>query len=144
MPTREAVATALLAKIVATGAFAAHGRRARDPAAIGPGDSPACFLVISGEDFVRVAPNLPAKRRLKFAAFIYNDVGVAPNAIPETGLNVATEALEAALVPDNPATGFCTLGGLVFSAMLIGEARRAPAELTGKALAVVPIEVIVP
>ena len=143
MATREAVATALLAAVHAGGYFTVTGRRARDPAAVGPAQSPACFLVVSSEKIER-RPAAPAKRMLTFTAFVYNDVGAAPNAIPETALNNAMEALESALAPDNPATGLCTLGGLVFAVLIRGDVHRAPAELTGKALALVPIDVILP
>jgi hypothetical protein len=144
MATREAVLSALLARVQALNYFAATGRRARDPSAIGPSQSPACFLVVQAENFVRPKDNLPPIRTLTVWAFLYNDVGADPNAIPEEGLNLATEQLEVALAPDNPRTGLCTLGGLVFAALLKGKAERAPAELTGKALAIVPIEVILP
>jgi len=143
MATRETILAALLAAVQATGYFVSTGRRARDPAAIGPAQSPACFLVCSGETFKRPSPNLPAIRTLRVAAFLYNDVGANANAVPESALNAAVEALEAALAPDRP-NGYCTLGGLVTAAYLNGEEHRAPAEMTGKALAVVPIDVLMP
>jgi hypothetical protein len=144
MATREAILAALLAKVQGGGYFVTTGRRARDPSSIGPAQSPACFLVVANETFERKAPNLAAIRTLNVSAFIYNDIGAAPNVYPETALNNAMEALEAVLVPDDARTGFCTLGGLVYACYLKGQARRAPAELTGKALAIVPIEVIIP
>jgi hypothetical protein len=144
MATREEIATALLAAVQATAHFTTTGRRWRDPSTITPAQSPACFLVIAGEQFVRPSPNLAPVRTLNFSAFVYNDIGPNPNLYPETALNAALDALDAALAPDNARSGFCTLDGLVFAAYLKGEARRAPAELTGKALAIVPIEVILP
>ena len=143
MATREQVAAALLAAVQAGGYFTTTGRRASDPATIGPAQSPACFLVVSSEK-IENKPAGPSKRTLTFTAFVYNDVGAAPNAYPETALNNAMEALESALKNDNPASGLCTLGGLVFAVLIRGEVHRAPAELTGKALALVPIDVILP
>lgn len=144
MATREAIAEALLAKVRTQGFFAATGRRARDPATVGPAQSPACFLVISGERVVNAGGPSPPVRTLTFTAFVYNDIGALPNVFPETALNNAMEALEAALAPDDAVRRVCTLGGLVASALLRGEVHRAPAELTGKALALVPIDVILP
>jgi hypothetical protein len=140
--TREQALAALLAAVTAQGYFTTTGRRARDPSVIGPLLSPACFLVRSGETLERKSPNLVI-RTLHVSAFVYNDVGAAPNAIPETVLNNAMEALEAALAPAQPG-GLCTLGGLVYAAYLKGEVHTAPAELTGKALAIVPIEIVLP
>ncbi len=144
MATREQVAEALLAAVKAVGYFKQTGRRARAPAAIGPDQSPACFLVVSDEQIVAESPAKPPRRTLLFTAFVYNDIGADPNAYPETALNNAMEALERALAPDNDTLRACTLGGLVFAALLRGRVRRAPAELTGKALALVPIEVVIP
>ena len=144
MATREQVANALLAAVQATGFFTTTGRRARDPRTIGPEDSPACFLVISEEEIVAQPNANPSRRTLKFTAFVYNDIGNDPNAYPETALNAATDALEQALVADSDRTRTCTLGGLVFAALIRGQVRRAPAEITGKALALVPIEVVLP
>jgi hypothetical protein len=144
MATREQILDALLANIAAQNYFVLKSRRMSDPRKLGPDKTPACFLVVSSEEYVRPSPNLPPKRKLKVGAFIYNDVGPELNAIPEAALNNAMEVLEAAVAPDNARTQFCTLGGLVFAAYLNGEVRRAPAELTGKALAIAPIEIILP
>lgn len=144
MATREQIAAALLAAVKAQGYFVTTGRRARDPSTVGPSESPACFLVVSHEKIQSEPGARPPLRTLSFTAFVYNDIGVAPNAYPETALNAAMEALEAALAPDNPAAKTCTLGGLVYAALLRGDVHRAPAELTGKALALVPIDVILP
>ena len=141
--TREAIANALIAAIQARGFFTATGRRARDPSTITPALSPACFTVLSSEKIVRTIGS-PPKRILTFTAFIYNDIGNALNSYPETALNNAMEALEAAFAPDNASSNTCTLGGLVYAVLLRGDIHRAPAELTGKALALVPIDVILP
>ena len=144
MATREAVLSALLAAVEAQSFFATTGRRARDPSVIVPTLSPACFLVRSGETVRRNSPSAPRITTIHVSAFVYNDVGAEPNAIPETALNNAMEALEAALAIDNQAAQTCTLGGLVYAAFLRGEVHTAPAELTGKALAIVPIDIILP
>jgi hypothetical protein len=144
MATREQALVALLSAVKAQNYFVATGRRARDPTAITPALSPACFLVVSGERIRRETPAKPPIRTLLVSAFLYNDAGPDLNVIPETGLNGAMEALEAALAPDDAVRNACTLGGLVYAAYLNGEPRRAPAEITGKALAIAPIEIILP
>ena len=142
--TRESILAALLAAVQATGYFTSTGRRARDPASVGPAQSPACFLVRSGEEIRKDSGAKPAVRILKVHAFVYNDVGANANAVPETVLNNAMEALESALGVDNFSLGACTLGGLVRAAYLSGEVVTAPAELTGKAMQIVPIEIVIP
>ena len=142
--TREQALAALLAAVQARNYFVATGRRARDPSVIGPTLSPACFLVRSGETIVRASPSKPRVATIHVSAFVYGDVGPAANAIPETALNNAMEALEAALAIDDFARQTCTLGGLVYAAFLRGEVHTAPAELTGKAMAIVPIDIILP
>ena len=144
MATREAVMTALLAAIVGTGAFETTGRRNRGSNAIGPTQSPACFLFQDSERQERKSPMLPPKRILNISAVIINDVGQDPAAVPATLINAALEALDALFRPDNLASGRCTLGGLVESLMIDGEIVQAPGDQTGKALAVVPLQIILP
>ena len=144
MATREAILEALLAVIASSGDFALTGRRNRAPETIGPSLSPAVFLVKALESWRRPSPSLPPIRTMTAKAFFYNDVGNDPNAIPEDVINNALDALDALLQPDNPVTGRFTLGGLVYSCMISGEAKFSAGEITGKSLGVVPIEIILP
>ena len=94
------------------------------------------------EAFDRAAVSLPAKIILHVLAIIYVDVGTDENAVPDSVLNPLLDTLSASLVPDSPQTGRCTLNGLVQSVMIDGEIEKAPGDITGKGLAVVPIQII--
>jgi hypothetical protein len=143
MPAREAVLVALLDLLTTTGDFKLVSRRNRAPESIGPALSPALFLFERGETYHVVAPAMPTKRCLRVAACIYNDVGSDLNATPTSVINDALDALDAALKPD-PATGRTTLGGLVYSLKISGDTEGSPGDREGKAVAIVPIEIVLP
>jgi hypothetical protein len=144
--TREQIISALLQKFAASGAFKTVGRRNRDPNESVPLEQlPMVMLVKKSEKFERPSPNLPPKRTLNMVAFVYT--GVAPedeNAIPEAPLNDSMEAIDAALAPDDVMQNRCTLGGLVFSAMIDGESVVGQDANSGRSVQVVPISILIP
>lgn len=142
--TREQILEALLAVVASSGSFALKGRRNRAPETIGPSLSPAVFLVKAMETWKRPTPQLQPVRTMLVKAYFYNDVGGDLNAIPEAVINAALDALDALFEPDNPVTGRFTLGGLVYSCMIAGDAKFSAGEITGKSLGIVPIEIVIP
>lgn len=148
MAAREAIMTALLARLSVIQAegvsLKQYGRRLRDPEDVTGDARPALFLVEHSDEWERAAINLPAKRMLTAWALIYTDVGSNENAIPMTQINQFIEAVETALAPDDVIRGTCTLGGLVLSCLLKGTGIRASGDVTGKSLAALPIEIILP
>lgn len=144
MATREQAMTALLALLAATAQFVTIGRRNRDPESLSPAESPALFLVEHSENYDRKSRSLPAIRRLHVKAIFYNDSGDNTDVIPSTPINNALDSLDLALKPDSPMTGAFTLGGLVTSLMIDGEIEKAPGDVTGKSLAVVPLVIELP
>ena len=142
--TREQVMTALLGLISTSAEYKLVSRRNRAPETITPALSPALFLLEDAESYVRRSPSLPPIRTLTAKAVIYNNVGPNPNLIPTTVVNQALDALDALFVRDNASNGFCTLGGLVYSATIEGEIVKAPGDQTGVALAIVPIKLQLP
>lgn len=144
MATREQALAALLAVLSATADFKLVSRRNRSPESITADQSPALFLIETGESYVRPAPNQPPRRTLQVDAIFYNDVGSDPNAIPTAVINAALDALDTAMRPDNQLTGLFTIGGLVYSATIVGEVRKESGAKTGRAIAAAPIEIILP
>ena len=143
MASRESIMAALLAKLAPS--FVTATRRRQPPEKLTPALCPALFLIDLEGNALRPAPNLPPVRSLMALAILYNDVGGADmNVIPVTAINNALDALDAALASDNPSTGRCTLGGLVYSALIDGKTEIDPGDLTGKATAIVPIKIILP
>ena len=142
--TREAITQALLSKLSNTGVFVTVARRNRDPESIPTSATPALFLLGHSETAHRKAGNLPPIRTLHFRALIYTDAGQSETVIPDAILNPLLDGIETALAPDNLVSGFCTLGGLVYSVRIEGETIKAPGDVSGKGLAIVPIEVVIP
>jgi len=140
--TRESVAQALLAAIAPSSAgYALTGRRNINPEGM---PTPALMLLEYGEETHRPSIALPPVRSWHYRALIYVDAGGDETVIPAALLNPLLDAIDAALVPDDPVSGRSTLGGLVTSALVDGETVKSPGEMTGRALAIVPITVIVP
>ena len=140
---RETVYQKLLDVLTTTGDFKLVSRRNRAPEQIGPELSPALFLFEAGETYHEQAPGLPVKRCLQVLACFYNDVGSDLNACPTTAINNALDALDAILTV-SPATGPKTLGGLVYSLKQNGRTEGSPGDREGKAVAIVPLEIILP
>lgn len=145
--TREAAIEALFAALSGAYAFGVATRRVEEPSALSsPGGAPGLGLIVHSESYVRPSPNVPPKRKMMVKAIIYIDASGEANAnvIPDAVLNPIKDAFDAALAPDNKVTGNCTLGGVVYSAILNGEVIQAPGDRTGKGLAVMPIEILLP
>ena len=144
MATREAVMNALLALLAGTAQYASASRRDRAPETVTPALSPALFLFEESEHYRREGPSRAPVRSLIAKAVIYNNVGPNSNAIPMTIVNNALDALDAALAADNRALGTCTLGGLVNGVLIDGEIAKSPGAVTGVAVAIVPIRILMP
>ena len=140
MITREQVMSALVMRL-SSASFVTVSRRNRGPDAIQASATPALMLIGHKEFYDRPALSLPAKIILHVLAIIYVDVGTDENAVPDAVLNPLLDALSASLAPDSPQTGRCTFGGLVQSVMIDGEIEKAPGDVTGKGLAVVPLTI---
>ena len=140
MITREAVMTALLQRL-SIPSFVTISRRNRAPETLSPSLTPALMLVGHKESFERPSASMPPKVILHLLAILYIDVGNDENAVPDAILNGLLDEVTLALHPDSPALGRTTLGGLVQSVMIDGEITKAPGDITGKGLAVIPITV---
>lgn len=142
--SRETIINALFELLASSGEFKMTGRRNRDPESIPTEQTPALLLVEHSERYEIQSRNLPAKRFINLRAIIYTDVGDNDSAIPATIVNNMLDGVDAALIPDNPQSGFCTLGGLAYSVKIDGEVIKAPGDVTGKSLAIVPIQILIP
>jgi hypothetical protein len=143
--TREQAITALFNLLAASAEFKTSGRRNTNPEGLGPSATPALFLVEDSDKWDRSAGyNNLAKREMKLYAILYNDVGTDDTQVPNTIINNALDAIEAAMVPDDVINGTFTLGKLVQSCTIDGESQRSSGDTTGKALAVVPIRILFP
>ena len=140
MIAREDVMAALLSRL-SIPAFVTISRRNRAPETLAPSLTPALMLVGHKETYERPSASAPAKITLHLLAIIYIDVGNDENAIPDAILNGLLDQVTLALKPDQPNLGRTTLGGLVQSVMIDGDITKAPGDVSGKGLAVIPITV---
>jgi hypothetical protein len=143
--TREQIMEALFAALQATAGFETASRRLQDPEGLNPTDTPALFLVEHEDEWGRKQGfNIQAVREIRARALIYIDAGNDPNKLPASFVNNTLDAIEAAFVPDNRQTNTFTLGGLVLSVTIDGISTRASGDVTGKALVVLPIRILLP
>jgi hypothetical protein len=144
--TREQIVEALFTVLKQSANFVVASRRNRDPEGMNPSDTPALFLVENSDGWNRdQGYNILPKRGMKLWAIIYIDVGPTDNnTIPSSFINTTLDVLEVLFAPDNVITDRFTLGGLVEACLLDGDSQRSPGDITGKALAVVPIRILFP
>lgn len=147
MTTREAAVEALFNVLKQSADFKVASRRNQDPEGLDPAtQTPALFLVEDKDKWDRTAGyNMLAKREMWLWAIIY--VAITPsdvNSIPSSFINNTLDEIEALFAPDNINTDTFTLGGIVQACVIDGEAQRASGDITGKALAAVPIRILFP
>ena len=140
---RETVMEALFVALQALPGLAVSSRRNRAPEQIGPNESPALLLLEHGEEFVVRSVALPPIQKLKPKVVFYNDIGDQPNVIPAVAINQLIDALVRILKPGDPSNLF-TLGGLVDSIVIEGQVVKAPGDITGKSVAIVPLTITLP
>lgn len=119
-------------------------RRLYSPETFAKPGVPALFLITHHETYKRPNPSSPRNLVLDVSAIVYIDVSNDLNAIPDAILNPIEDQIDQALAPDSTPTGLCTLGGAVYSCIINGEVIRAPGDKTGKGLAVIPIQLVLP
>lgn len=123
--------------------WALLSRRVRLWSDVSPHDQPALFLGEHGENLAYSGDAFPSKTTLNVDCLIYTCAGRDPEATPARALNLAIEALMAALAPD-PKIGRQTLGGLVQYCRVEGRIVKDPGDLDGQGLALVPIKILIP
>jgi len=144
--TREQIMAALLARLQAAYPFTVVGRRNVSPDTIAKPGQPALIL-LKQHEFIKNASDMPdmAIRTMTVLACCYFDASGDENAVPDTIINAMTQAIDDNLrKPDNMLTRRVTLGGLCQSVKIAGQIDNAPGDQTGKGLAIIPIEIVIP
>ncbi|MCW2317601.1 hypothetical protein M2322_003165 [Rhodoblastus acidophilus] len=152
MNAREAIMEALCAQL-AQARFAAPindcdtwatlSRRLRLWSDVASADQPALFVAEHAENVAFASESLPGKTTLNVDLFIYIAAGRDPDAVPARDLNIALDALNAALAPPAGADRQ-TLGGLVYHCRIEGRIVKDPGDLDGQGLALVPVKILAP
>lgn len=150
--SREAIMAALCARLATTRfatpindqiTWALLSRRMKLWSDVPAVDQPALFVAEHGETVAYGGENLPSKTILNVDLFIYSAAGRDPDSVPARDLNIALDALSAALAPE-PVSGRQTLGGLVHHCRIEGRIVKDPGDLDGQGLALVPVRIMAP
>lgn len=140
--TTPAVATATATAAALRQGFRATGRRVPfiNQAKVFPG-----LFVRSTDDMypARPARGMPARVTMDAEIWIYADAGTDESGVPGERLDPLVEAIEATLKPP-PGLEAVTLGGLVHHCWIEGMVERDPGDLTGKAIAIIDVRMLVP
>lgn len=110
-----------------------------------PATMPSCYTVQVSETVQFQGKNFPNKWMLKVELYIYVSTGGDSESVPSSILNPILDAVEAALAP-NPDGGKTeqTLGGLVEWCRIDGTIETDEGVLGDKAVAIVPVSILVP
>jgi hypothetical protein len=150
--SREVIMAALCARLAGAQfstpingheSWAILSRRVKLWSDVATADQPALFVTEHGENIAYASENAPGKTVLNVDLFVYVAGANDPCVVPARDLNIALDALCAALAPD-PAIGRQTLGGLVHHCRIEGRIVKDPGDLDGQGLALVPIRILAP
>lgn len=141
--SRNTIMNALATRLQGAAPWGVVSRRNRAPSSVAAVNQPALLLLRHSEHYAARGPNMPSVRMINVFAAVYIDTGTDETAIPDAIVADLQDAVDAALAADVP-QGYCTLGGLVQSAKIAGTVTLAPGDVTGKGLALIPIEIILP
>lgn len=136
---REAIYSALFAKLQSSASFATASRRLRHWDDVPAAEQPAIFQAQKREQ-VSTVPGQPPVWVLAVDVYLYARTGGGLNDSPATTLNPLLDALELALAPD-PISNKQTLGGLVQHAWIDGSIETDEGVLGEQAVAIVPITI---
>lgn len=143
--SREAAFSALFSVVAAAYPWGLASRRMRlwseTPAHL----RPALFQLEAGPETYQWTQIAAPRRTLEARLFLYFDAR-DPSTPGSTTMNVALDALDAALAPSaaDIAAGRQTLGGAVYDCRITGVPVRDVGDLDGDGLAVVSVRLILP
>lgn len=160
MPTREAVMTALLAKVATAAPFHTVSRfielipGAPTPQVATPPAQPAIYLLEDHEMTENKGRGTPGVRTWYVILWVYcqsarssTTPGISDGVTPgATAINTLIEAIEATLAPDNAGRQELTLGGLVQYCRIEGQTVKVSGDLNpdGQCFAAIPLKILVP
>ena len=139
--SREIIYQALFSLASTSAAFVTTSRRWKHWGDVDAASQPALFQNQKGEH-VTAKNGLPAQRKLLVDICLYANNG-DPNQPSSSLLNPLLDALESALAPD-PVTERQTLDGLVSHAFINGAIEIFEGVLGAQAVAIVPVEILIP
>lgn len=137
---REAIATALFAKLEQVNGITTFSRRLRHWASVPSGEQPACFLSVDGEIYRHNQRGIPAIVEMDYSIYFYaqsND-----SILPQTLQNNFLDQIDTALKPDSMPEYSLTLGGLVSDVRIDGKIETDEGLLGEQVVVIIPLKVI--
>lgn len=146
--TRESILTKLFTIVIGISGPVVESRRLVQYPNVSQDQQPALFLIERDEDTRRKIPGVPPTRYLTPEVWYYYPSGtpdpstnISPGA---TAINTFLDALEAAILPDNPGKGTFTLGGLVQWCRLEGRTLKDAGNFGTQALGIAKLRILIP
>ena len=139
---REAIYSALWAKVSGLSQFKVTSRRVRLWMDVPSVEQPALFMAQTGES-ARKMTRQPKVWTFNVELYIYVHTGEDMNTDPATLLNPCVDAVDTALKPASYGVEQ-TLGGLVERCSIEGGVETSEGALGPQAIAIIPVTIIVP
>jgi hypothetical protein len=154
-PDRNAVMQALFnqvsgAQLRAGGnAFVTTVRGWQDIQQVSEAERPALFMLEDDQDAIRPRAGMPPRRllmRVQFLIYAWSGGQTTEGGVPASVIQPLIDAVDDALNPGPLPLGIQqqTLGGLAYDAFVSGRIQVIPGYRDGQALAVIPVQVLVP
>jgi hypothetical protein len=144
--TREQISVAFFNLIAGAADFTATSRRFVHWDQVNETQMPFLTVLKTGEVRARQAEGLPTLT-MNTHVFVYLSAGMDPEDVPDTAMNAVLDAIDAAVVPggaDALNGNKQTLGGLVSHCYPLGPVFVDTGDVDGKAVAVIPFQILVP
>lgn len=136
---REPIYAALFDRLAAIPGIKTASRRLRHWSDVGASEQPALFLAQKQETAQSVPGEAP---RWTLAVNVYLYANTPAPQAPGAAMNPLLDAIESALLPDNPVKNTCTLGGLAHHCRIEGAIETDEGTLGDQAVAIVPILIL--
>ena len=138
---REAIYSALFAKVSTAANFTTISRRLKHWADVPAVDQPALFQAQVREIAEPQTQVLGQPTRWKLSVDLYVYATCESSGTPSAVLNPLIDSIVAALAPSNPIEKTQTLGGLVLNAWIEGTIETDEGTLGNQAVAIIPISI---
>lgn len=143
MKNREAIYSALYARMQNIAGITTTSRKLRHWSDVGASEQPAIFCVQGNQNAQPGEPvrGVPTKWILSADVYVY--VRTDGDQVPGTVMNPIIDAIDAIMQPDNVMQKTQTLGGLVERCWIEGDIQTDEGALGDQAVAIVPIRMLV-
>ncbi len=140
---REEIHAALFALLEDCAEFVTVSRKLRHWADVDANEQPALFLAQGNDADEVLARGTPGRLTIQFDVYLYVNTSADPEIPPSQLLNGLIDVVKSAIAP-TPGTDVQTLGGLCHRCSVAGATQTDEGTLGEQAVAIIPIEIVVP